>query len=87
MTYNIDTIKKGATQSCKGDLNMKTYMHNDYSPYGSGEMFYLDCFVDDDFCGNVTEQLIKNGAEFKVIDNENAKLTYKGETVSFVKRG
>ena len=75
------------TQGCKGDLNMKTYMHNDYSPYGAGEMLFLDIFVDDDFCGNVTEQLIKNGAEFTVIDNENGKLTYKGETVNFVKRG
>lgn len=66
---------------------MKKYMYNEYSPYGAGEMYYLDSFVENDFCGNVTEELIKNGAEFSVIDSENAKLTYKGETVNFVKRG
>lgn len=49
-------------------------------------MYFLDGYVESDFCGNVTEELIKNGAEFEIIDNENAKLTYKGDSVDFVKR-
>ncbi len=65
---------------------MKFYNYKGYSPYGAGEMYFLDGYVESDFCGNVTEELVKNGAEFKIIDAENAKLTYKGDNVDFVKR-
>ena len=65
---------------------MKKYNYKGYSPYGAGEMYFLDGYVESDFCGNVTEELIKIGAEFKIIDNENAKLVYKGDSVDFVKR-
>lgn len=65
---------------------MKEYRYKGYSPYGAGQMYFLDGYVEDDFCGNVTEELIKNGADFEIIDNENAKLTYKGDSVNFVKR-
>lgn len=65
---------------------MKFYNYKGYSPYGAGEMYFLDGYVESDFCGNVTEEIVKNGAEFKIIDAENAKLTYKGDNVDFVKR-
>lgn len=65
---------------------MKFYNYKGYSPYGVGKMYFLDGYVESDFCGNVTEELVKNGAEFKIIEAESAKLTYKGDNVDFVKR-
>lgn len=39
----------------------RSYSWNGWKPYGAGDMFALDYRVDQDFSGNVTEQLISEG--------------------------
>ena len=39
----------------------RAYTWNGWKPYGAGDLFALDARVDQDFGGNVTEQLISEG--------------------------
>lgn len=69
----------------------RTYGYNGYSIYGVGDMFVLDCWVDDYFEGNVTEQLISEGAEFietgkNAYGEDTAILKFRHITADFVKR-
>ena len=53
----------------------KTYDYKGYNPYGAGQMFAIDDFVDADFKGNVTEKIIKSGAgTFEVASDTEAIL-------------
>ena len=68
----------------------KTYSYNGYSPYGAGEMWILENYVDDDFKGNVTEKLIADGViTFTIIDDDSARVDFADghmKNISFVKR-
>lgn len=41
---------------------VRTYAYRGFRPYGAGELFIMDEWVDPDFSGNVTEELVKKGA-------------------------
>lgn len=56
-------------------MKERTYVFNGYSPYGAGQQLFIDGFLDDDFSGNATEQLINEGrATFEIVDNKTAVL-------------
>ena len=58
-------------------------------PYGAGETFYIDQYVDDGFEGNYTEKVIADGlATFDIISEEVAVLHFvkTGDDLKFVKR-
>ena len=38
----------------------RTYSYNGLRPYGAGDMFILDAYVDHDFTGNVPEDIMQN---------------------------
>lgn len=66
---------------------MKEYTYNGYMPYGAGEMFCMDTYIEDDFTGNVVQYIIDNGlGKFEIIDSQNAALVMKDYTLPFVKR-
>lgn len=66
---------------------MKNYQYKGYIPYGAAEMFCLDVYVEENFEGNVVEEIIANGlGEFKAIDEEKAVLVMKQYDLDFVKR-
>lgn len=65
----------------------RTYTYQGYMPYGAGEIFCLDTFVDDDFCGNVTAQIIAEGiGAFHICTENTAELVLPSYTLPFVKR-
>ena len=52
-----------------------TYDFYGYTPYSAADLFAMNQFVEDDFRGNVTKELIRRGATW---DEENKTLTVKG---------
>ena len=44
---------------------MLSYEYNGFHPYGAGDMFCIDQYVENDFSGNVTEQLLSEGYQLK----------------------
>ena len=38
----------------------RTYSYKGCRPYGAGDLFVMDHYVDDDFVGNVPEEIVKN---------------------------
>ena len=61
------------------------YGYKGYRPYGAGQMFILDKYVEDGV-KNITENIIKSGlGKFKVIDDKNAVLVLPTIEVEFVK--
>lgn len=62
---------------------MKTYSYNGYKPYGAGDLFCLDQYVDYDFDGNVTEEILKN-EDFKFIENRGGFLD--GENIKVIEK-
>ena len=65
------------------------YSYKGYMPYGAGETFYIDQYVDDSFEGNATEKVIEEGlATFDIISEEIAVLHFikTGDDLKFVKR-
>lgn len=71
-------------------MTIRTYDYKGYSIYGAGDMWILDNYVDYDFTGNVTEQLISEGAEFietgkDIYGREEAVLKFKHIEASFIR--
>ena len=71
---------------------MVNYEYKNFIPYGAGEMYILDSWVseDDNFSGNVTKELIKQGFEFEISDNgKNAKLILMPNhlEIEYIKKG
>lgn len=50
------------------------YEYNGYVPYGAGECFLVCQWTDNHFDGNATENAIKNGCRFEIVDKKNAFL-------------
>ena len=42
----------------------RSYDYNGFYPYGAAELHSLDACVENDFSGNVPEELIRTGAAF-----------------------
>lgn len=63
----------------------RTYSYNGFTPYGAGELFALDHYVDYDFTGNVTEYLISSGAKFEVISEDRAILRFADFEIPYVR--
>lgn len=63
----------------------KTYEYKGLLPYSAADLYAMDAFVENDFSGNVTEELIRRGAQW---DDEARTLTVNGMAfpVQFVKR-
>ena len=60
----------------------RSYSYKVCRPYGAGEMFILDEYVEHYFTGNVPEELIKDGATW---DDERHTLTLpNGKEILFV---
>ena len=60
----------------------RSYNYNNYKPYGASELFVMDHLVENDFSGNVPDEIMKNGGTW---DDEN-KVMYCGTIpVYFVK--
>ncbi len=53
----------------------KTYDYKGLFPYSAADLYAMDAFVDDAFSGNVTEELIRRGAEW---NDKESTLTVKG---------
>ena len=39
----------------------RTYTYKEFIPYGAGDIFSMDHFVESDFSGNVPDEIMKNG--------------------------
>lgn len=55
----------------------RSYSYEGFRPYGAGEMYIMDAYVEHYFTGNVTEELVKNGATW---DAERRTLTLPNGT-------
>lgn len=64
---------------------MKTYNYKGLFPYSAGDLLAMENFVEENFSGNVTQELIKRGAKW---DNKNKILTVKGMCfpIEFIER-
>lgn len=61
------------------------YSYKGYRPYGAGQMFILDKYVDDSV-KNVTENIVNSGlGKFQIIDGKNAVLVLPKIEIEFVK--
>lgn len=39
----------------------RSYVYDGKRPYGAGDLFCIDTYLDDDFSGNAIEQIISDG--------------------------
>ncbi len=85
----MNAILKAQIEAQETAEDKRSYNFKGYRPYGAGEIYILDGYVDEYFDGNVTEKIINDGkGKFIVKDNpSNAVLNIAGfGDVHFVKR-
>lgn len=65
----------------------RAYTFEGFMPYGAGDLFSLDTYVEEDFSGNVTEQIIADGiGTFRITGENSAELILPSYSIKFVKR-
>lgn len=65
---------------------MKKYNYKGFIPYGAGEMYCLDQYVEDYFSGNVVESIINEGlGVFEIINEDTAVLRMTAYNLEFRK--
>lgn len=62
------------------------FFYKGYEPYGAGEYFILDQYTEDEFKGNIIEDLINRGYKFIIKSENAAALIINDISVDFVKR-
>lgn len=83
---DIANIERKMTMYTRS-TSKRTYTYQGFMPYGAGDLFSLDTYVEEDFSGNVTEQIIKDGiATFSITSDTTAELVLPSYSISFVKR-
>ena len=53
----------------------RTYRYKEYRPYGAGDLFVMDAFVDHDFAGSVPDEIMRHGGKW---DEERLVMTMPG---------
>lgn len=67
-------------------MGKRDYEYKGFIPYGAGEMFCLDQYVEHDFSGKVVEQILSDGiGEFVIQDHGMAFLKLPAYSVLFRK--
>lgn len=63
-----------------------TYSYKRYAPYGAGDMWCIDGYVDEDFRGNVLKHLLEEREGFSISEKPNKLGNYdlllRGENIA-----